>query len=1353
MNNSASDSEAWPDLRQRIKDLVASGQPDAVETLLTEHLDLRSQEQLLLDCIYAEFCFREEHNQAPQPAEYLKRFPVYTKQLQALFEVHAALDTPSLLGAETRVNRKSSDGQLEDAATLFAIQSNDPQTSEANRSSSGQASAFEQSQQIAGGRVGGVSLAKAISLRKFVRQLEDSGIIDSDTLKDFIPPKKTPEGARDLARDLVQQKKLTRFQAEEVYKGNAKALVLGNYVLMKKIGAGGMGQVFKAHHRRMDRIVALKILSPTVIKTPKVVQRFQREVKAAAKLEHPNIVTAHDADEANGTHFFVMQYVDGYDLSSIIKSHGPMTVPRAVHCLDQAARGLQYAHERGIVHRDIKPANLLLSNDDQLKILDLGLATMADNEGVVDHGLTGTGAIIGTVDYMAPEQGVNTKQADARSDIYSLGCTFYYLLTGKAPFSGETAVEKILAHRDQPIPDLGKQLPDLPAPLLRMFQRMVAKEPANRYQTMGELLAALRAVNGASSAIIPPASKSPSFDPALQKFFDSKGGTVVDKGVVVQTESVVRTPPADTLKTATVHTDSYLKLRQTRTQTVRAPAAGKPRENTHRWLMAAGGGLGGLLLFGIIIITITNKDGKKSTIKVPEGVETNVNAALGAKVDIVQQDDVPKPSGSISSTNGWHGWPTDAPPPAIAPFNAEQAKQHQEAWAKYLKAPVEYTNSIGMKFRLVPPGEFMMGSTADEIEQTLKSTGDTDFRWEHVKSETPQHKVILTQPIYLGVSEVTQAEYDKVMGANPSYFTQTGGGKGAVAGMDTTNHPVETVSWNDAAEFCSKLSNQEELKPFYFRAGETITPLDGTGYRLPTEAEWENACRAGTTTKFWIGDKDEDLMRAGWFRTNSGDRTHAVGELRANPYGLFDVHGNLWEWVQDCWNPTYYGEFTESPAVNPSGPYYAGSQRVMRDGRWDHDASHCRAGSRYGVGQGWRAHVFGFRVSLQVDAVRQALKIAGPSIPHPQAVELSDTSTAGPKPSTSADAVVPDVTNSGWHGWPADAPQPTIAPFNADEAKNHQEAWAKYLNINVEYTNSIGMKFRLIPPGEFTMGSALEEIEQTLKFIHPNHEYYKRWQDCVRSEAPQHKVILTLPIYLGVNEVTQAQYEKVMGVNPSHFALIGEGKKAVAGLDTGSHPVETVSWNDAAEFCLKLSEQEELKPFYFRAGETITPLDGTGYRLPTEAEWENACRAGTTTKYWIGDEADELLRAGWFGTSSGGRSHAVGELKANAYGLFDTHGNVWEYVEDWWGPKYFEELQKKPAVDPIAPSSESHRHLIRGGCWIDHASRCRAAHRDACYPAGSSIFTGFRVSLVIRSVVPSPTTEPSVITAPSTGSP
>ncbi len=227
--------------------------------------------------------------------------------------------------------------------------------------------------------------------------------------------------------------------------------VLGDYVLLGKIGAGGMGQVFKAQHRRMDRIVALKLLRPTSTKDEdeEAVSRFHREVKAAAKLFHTNIVTAFDAGEQDGLHYLVMEYVHGQSLSAVIQQHGPLTLEKATNVILQVASGLEYAHSREVIHRDIKPSNLILADEDTVKILDMGLARIgkasAHNDG------TATGKIIGTVSFMSPEQALNSKEVDHRSDVYSLGCTFYALLTGKPPFRGNI-VETLLAHAQKPAP-------------------------------------------------------------------------------------------------------------------------------------------------------------------------------------------------------------------------------------------------------------------------------------------------------------------------------------------------------------------------------------------------------------------------------------------------------------------------------------------------------------------------------------------------------------------------------------------------------------------------------------------------------------------------------------------------------------------------------------------------------------------------------------------------------------------------------------------------------------------------------------------------------------------------------------
>jgi serine/threonine protein kinase len=280
--------------------------------------------------------------------------------------------------------------------------------------------------------------------------------------------------------------------AEESHPQNKQARVpetLGEYTLLEPIGAGGMGQVFKARHRRMDRIVALKVLSPQTVSSVDSVRRFQREVKAAAKLVHPNIVTAYDAGESGDIHFLVMEFVDGTDLHRYVNEHGPMAVEQTVDCILQAARGLEYAHRQGVIHRDIKPGNLLLTPDGAVKILDMGLARLDSSGG--DEPLTGTGVLMGTVDYLAPEQADNAGKVDHRADIYSLGCTLYFLLTGHAVYKGKDTIQKIMAHLNAPIPSLRDARPEAPRALDAIFQEMVAKDAEQRYQSMTKLVNSL----------------------------------------------------------------------------------------------------------------------------------------------------------------------------------------------------------------------------------------------------------------------------------------------------------------------------------------------------------------------------------------------------------------------------------------------------------------------------------------------------------------------------------------------------------------------------------------------------------------------------------------------------------------------------------------------------------------------------------------------------------------------------------------------------------------------------------------------------------------------------------------------
>ena len=415
-----------------------------------------------------------------------------------------------------------------------------------------------------------------VPVEQFVKQLADSGILAGDTLKDFLPPISQPKNAEELAKELVRKKILTKFQAEEVYKGKGKALVLGNYLIKDKIGAGGMGQVFKAEHRRMHRIVAVKMLPAGMMKDPAVVARFEREVTAAAKLNHPNIVTAFDADNADGVHFLVMECVEGSDLAALVKKNGPFPVEQAVDYILQTANGLEAAHTEGIVHRDIKPANLLLDKKGTVKILDMGLARIAgDAPGQAE--LTSTGTVMGTVDYMAPEQALNTKTADARADIYSLGCSLYYLLTGKATYDGDTLMAKLLAHRDKPIPSLRAIRPEVPEQIEAIFSKMVAKKIEDRYQTMTEVIADLR---GLGTGQAQPASTQPS------------SGSYAETGLSDFLKDISLAPAAPAKRPP------------------KKPLVDKGWINKNKKLLAiAGGVLGAVLLLAGLVISLRTKEG------------------------------------------------------------------------------------------------------------------------------------------------------------------------------------------------------------------------------------------------------------------------------------------------------------------------------------------------------------------------------------------------------------------------------------------------------------------------------------------------------------------------------------------------------------------------------------------------------------------------------------------------------------------------------------------------------------------------------------------------------------------------
>ena len=339
------------------------------------------------------------------------------------------------------------------------------------------------------------SKPKRKDLETFIDGLRKSGLVGEKELHRLVVTS-VAEDPDSFAKELVEQDALTAYQARALSRGRWKGLVLGNYVIVEKLGKGGMGQVYKARHDRMGRTVCLKVLRSSGRRSPEVVERFRREIKTHSALSHPNFVVAHDADEAEGIQFLVMEFIDGRDLSRRVKADGPLSVKDALKIMRQTAAALEYAHDQGVTHRDIKPHNLLVaeSGDDvgQLKVLDMGLARFeplldGPTDSTTRASMTASGVIMGTVDYMSPEQALNSRNADARSDIYSLGCTMYFLLTGTTMFAGETLMEKIIAHREQSPPKLREQVVEVSTGLNAVFQKMVARNPDDRYQTMKHL--------------------------------------------------------------------------------------------------------------------------------------------------------------------------------------------------------------------------------------------------------------------------------------------------------------------------------------------------------------------------------------------------------------------------------------------------------------------------------------------------------------------------------------------------------------------------------------------------------------------------------------------------------------------------------------------------------------------------------------------------------------------------------------------------------------------------------------------------------------------------------------------------
>lgn len=696
-----------------------------------------------------------------------------------------------------------------------------------------------------------------------IQSLVDSGIVSQEDVTQISLSSESEPSSFDAAQSepaeaMLQRLKelgsLTGFQLESLEQGGPDRLLLGDYILIDRLGAGGMGEVFRAIHRVMRREVAIKRLKTGVVQSPGLTQRFLREVRTAAKLVHPNIVTAYDAGEDDAGCYLVMEYVEGRDLSEMIRDQGPLSLERAVTYLLQAARGLAHAHQAGIIHRDVKPANFLVSTAGTLKLLDLGLARVeqqiAEAEDTAQLTITQADQLMGTLGYMAPEQAEDAHQASVAADLYALGCTFHHMVTGRPPFAGSSATKVLIAHREQAPPDLAGVLPPI---LSALYQGLLAKDPTDRPASADEVVRRLEQALASDALAIPVATSKH--------------------------------------KAAKSHSQS--------------------------------------------------KKGIRLYIGLAAAVLVIVSAIYFATRTPTPKSNAPQGDGAVAT-----------PVPDVL-GTTTAAIQLQQAQAKQQDQPIDYENSIGMKFRFIPSARFRMGSTDEQVGWALRQVlaiGLSERYRPYIESEKPQAVVDVESPFYMAGTEVTVGQFRAFVNATGYKTLPESDGVGGIhfgknesspevnwdnpGLVQNDRHPVVNITQSDAIAFCDWLSE-----------------LEGRTYRLPREHEWEFACRAGNLGRWSFGDDQSQFFDYGWNYQTAPNGTQGVGQLKPNAFGLHDMHGNVREWVL-----LRTGE--------PADRFGVG---VVRGGSFTKPAVLLRSASRVGFQSRSPYPYHGFRVLLEIE--------------------------------------------------------------------------------------------------------------------------------------------------------------------------------------------------------------------------------------------------------------------------------------------------------------------------------------------------------------------------------------------------
>jgi serine/threonine protein kinase/formylglycine-generating enzyme required for sulfatase activity len=684
---------------------------------------------------------------------------------------------------------------------------------------------------------------------------------------------------------------------------------LGKYKIVEEVGRGGFAAVYKAVDTTLDRTIALKVLAPHLLWDPTFVQRFQREAKVAANLDHPNIVTIHEVGQIEGVYFIAMQFLEGRTLSQILEAEGPLPVSRVQAVIEQIGSALNYAHARGFVHRDIKPSNIIVADDGRATLTDFGLVKAGEGTQ-----LTASGMVFGTPEYMSPEQ-AEGKALDARSDVYSLGVVLFEMLAGRAPFVADTTPAVMYKHVHEP-PPLDELPSDLPQGVVAVVKKALAKKREARYQSAGEMARALAAAVERKPEPKPERKEPPTALP-VPKAVPKKGlilgvGALLAGGLVLlctvgtillaikscqATPTPTTAPMARVTTPAPTVTPTATPIPPTDTP---VPPTSTPMSPTDTPLPPTP-------------VPPTDTPTPK-LVAVVQAEAMNVRGGPGTEYDVlgqVKQGDkleiLARTEGSdwlqVRLSDGKKGW-----------VSAELLEVDGGVAAIPVAAviPPTPTPSTPMPMVHVPAGEFIMGGKGDSDEQ-------------------PIHTVYL-DAFYIDETEVTNAQFTQFLNEQGNQeegggtwlgiemksclVTESGGQYQPKSGYG--DHPVIEVSWYGARAYCQ-----------------------WAGKRLPTEAEWEKAAR-GTDGRTYPWGEGMDCDHAQY--RGCGGKTVPVGSKPkgVSPYGALDMAGNVSEWVADWYDSDYYAS---SPESNPEGPA-SGVYQVRRGGSWFSWQADLRAAAR-----------------------------------------------------------------------------------------------------------------------------------------------------------------------------------------------------------------------------------------------------------------------------------------------------------------------------------------------------------------------------------------------------------------------